>query len=108
MSCMFTEFAQMNCVGIIIGFVTFFCIGMFHPLVIKAEYYFGRKSWRAFLLAGLFFLIASFVVRNDYVSIVFGVISFSSFWGIVEVFQQHNRVKKGWFPMNPKHTGRYK
>ena len=36
-----------------------------------------------------------------------GVIAFSSFWGIGEVFAQHNRVKKGWFPMNPKRRKDY-
>lgn len=28
--------------GIIIGFATFFIIGIFHPIVIKAEYHFGK------------------------------------------------------------------
>lgn len=31
----------MNFSGIIIGAATFLCIGMFHPIVIKAEYHFG-------------------------------------------------------------------
>lgn len=30
--------------GILIGVVTFFLIGIFHPLVIKGEYYFGKKK----------------------------------------------------------------
>ena len=29
----------MNYTGIIIGFITFIVIGLFHPLVIKGEYY---------------------------------------------------------------------
>ena len=29
--------------GIIIGICTFLIIGMFHPIVIKAEYYFGTR-----------------------------------------------------------------
>ncbi|MBQ5864199.1 MAG: DUF4491 family protein, partial [Bacteroidales bacterium] len=26
----------------------------------------------------------------------------SSFWSILEVFEQKKRVEKGWFPKNPK------
>ena len=29
------------------------------------------------------------------------VAGFSSFWAIVELFEQENRVLKGWFPENP-------
>ena len=97
----------MNLYGIIIGLVTFLTIGIFHPIVIKAEYYFGRRSWWAFLLVGLLFLCASLLVENNYVSIVFGVVASSSLWGIHEVFQQHKRVQRGWFPMNPKRKKDY-
>ena len=93
--------------GIIIAISTFLIIGLFHPIVIKAEYFFGRRSWWAFLLVGLLFLCASLFVENNYVSIVFGVVAFSSLWGIHEVFQQHKRVQRGWFPMNPKRKKDY-
>ena len=43
----------MNWTGIIIGVASFLTIGLFHPLVIKAEYHLGRKCWWAFLLAGI-------------------------------------------------------
>ena len=33
----------MNFIGILIGLSTFLTIGVFHPIVIKAEYYFGRR-----------------------------------------------------------------
>ena len=33
----------MNFTGLIIGLSTFLCIGVFHPIVIKAEYYWGLK-----------------------------------------------------------------
>ena len=42
----------MNYAGIVIGLGTFLIIGMFHPIVIKAEYYFGKRCWWVFLLAG--------------------------------------------------------
>ena len=39
--------------GIIIAISTFLIIGLFHPIVIKTEYYFGTKPWWIWLLAGL-------------------------------------------------------
>ena len=92
----------MNITGLIIGLVTFLVIGLFHPLVIKAEYYLGVKSWWIFLLLGIAFMIGSVCVADVIISIVLGVVAFSSFWSILEIFQQHKRVEKGWFPANPK------
>ena len=97
----------MNWTGLIIGLATFLLIGLFHPLVIKSEYYLGRRCWPIFLLAGISTLAASLLIQNDYASIILGVVSFSCFWSILEVFQQHDRVKKGWFPMNPKRKKDY-
>ena len=91
-----------NFSGIIIGVATFLIIGLFHPLVIKAEYYIGVKSWWLFLLLGILSAIASLLVANLIISILLGVVAFSSFWSIGEVFQQKKRVEKGWFPANPK------
>ena len=91
-----------NFSGIIIGVATFLIIGLFHPLVIKAEYYIGLKSWWLFLLLGILSAIASLLVANLIISILLGVVAFSSFWSIGEVFQQKKRVEKGWFPANPK------
>ncbi len=93
---------DLNFSGIIIGVATFLVIGLFHPLVIKAEYYIGVKSWWLFLLLGLISVIASLIVANLTLSILLGVVAFSSFWSIGEVFQQKKRVEKGWFPANPK------
>ena len=92
----------MNFSGIIIGAATFLCIGMFHPIVIKAEYHFGVGCWWAFLLAGLGCIAASLLIENMVVSTLLGVVAFSSFWSILELFKQRERVKKGWFPQNPK------
>lgn len=93
---------ELNFSGIIIGVATFLVIGLFHPLVIKAEYYIGVKSWWLFLLMGIVAAATSLLVADIVVSIILGVIAFSSFWSIGEVFQQKKRVEKGWFPANPK------
>jgi len=88
-----------NLTGIIIGLVTFLIIGLFHPLVIKGEYYFGVKCWWAFLILGIAGIVAA-VMLHDYVilSSSCGVFAFSSFWSIGELFEQKKRVEKGWFP----------
>ena len=97
----------MNYEGILLGAAAFLCIGLFHPLVIKAEYYFGVKSWWAFLIVGIVTALGSLFVGNTYISIFLGIFAFSSFWGIGEVFKQRERVRKGWFPKNPKRKNDY-
>ena len=88
----------MNYHGIILGLANFLCIGVFHPLVIKSEYHFGVKCWPAFLLAGIAGCVGSILVRSVDVSVLLGVFSFSCFWSILELYQQRERVRKGWFP----------
>mgnify|MGYP003435013805 CR=1 FL=1 len=75
----------MNFTGIIVGLATFLIIGLFHPIVIKAEYYFGTKCWWMFLIAGLIFGAVSILVDNLIVSTILGVTAFSSFWSIASV-----------------------
>lgn len=93
-----------NLLGLIIGISTFLIIGLFHPLVIKAEYYIGVKSWILFFLLGIIGIILSVNIENILFSSFTGVFAFSSFWSILEVFEQRKRVEKGWFPRNPKKT----
>lgn len=88
--------------GLCIGLCTFLIIGLFHPLVIKGEYYIGKNMKWCFLAMGIMFLVASLSVEGIMASALLGVASFSSFWGIKEVDEQVERVKKGWFPANPK------
>ena len=38
------------------------------------------------------------------VVITFGVVAFSCFWSILELFQQRKRVDRGWFPKGPGHS----
>ena len=93
----------MNFTGIIVGLATFLVIGIFHPIVIKAEYYLGTKCWWMFLVAGILFCLLSLIADNFIVSTILGVVAFSSFWSILELIHQKERVKKGWFPEGPGH-----
>ena len=93
----------MNFTGIIVGLATFLIIGIFHPIVIKAEYYLGTKCWWMFLLAGIIFGALSLMVSHLILSTILGVTAFSSFWSILELKEQKERVRKGWFPACPGH-----
>lgn len=87
--------------GIIIAIATFIIIGAFHPIVIKAEYHFGTKCWPVFALLGTAFIGASLYISNVVMASICGVIGCSLFWSILEIFEQRERVRKGWFPKNP-------
>ena len=91
-----------NLLGLAIGICTFLVIGLFHPIVIKCEYYFGTRCWWWFLILGLVCMGLSVWVGNLFVSALLGVTAFSSFWSILEIFEQQKRVQKGWFPRNPR------
>lgn len=88
--------------GLVIGLGTFLVIGIFHPVVIKCEYYFGVKCWWWFLVLGVVACAASVYVSDVLLSTLLGVVAFSSFWTIKEIFEQRERVRKGWFPANPR------
>ncbi|MCI5584361.1 MAG: DUF4491 family protein [Lachnospiraceae bacterium] len=94
----------MNWFGIIIGVSSFLIIGIFHPIVIKCEYYFSKKIWPLFLIGGLIAAIISLLVNNSLGSALLGSLACSLFWSIGELKEQEERVQKGWFPRNPKRT----
>ena len=94
--------------GIIIAVSTFLIIGIFHPIVIKTEYHTGTRFWWLFLIAGIVSVAAAIFVENVIVSSILGVLGASCLWSIGELFEQKERVKKGWFPMNPKRKHEYK
>ncbi len=94
--------SEYHLAGLFIGICTFLIIGLFHPVVGKAEYYWGTKCWWIFLILGIAGVVASLSIENVIIASLLGVFAFSSFWTIKEVFEQEERVKKGWFPKNPK------
>lgn len=96
----------MNISGIIVGLATFLIIGIFHPIVIKAEYHIGKKCWWMFLLAGILFGALSLFIESMVWSTITGVTAFSCFWSIHELIEQEKRVDRGWFPANPKRRKR--
>lgn len=93
----------MTLTGALIGLGTFLIIGLFHPIVIKAEYYTGTRFWWVFLFVGLGCIIAALFIHNVLASALVGVTGFSCLWSILELFEQRTRVDKGWFAAGPGH-----
>ena len=93
----------MSYTGPLIGLATFAVIGIFHPIVIKTEYYFGTRPWWVFLLAGIGAIVGAFFIENVFAASLLGVTGFSCLWSILELFEKRQRVRKGWFPKGPGH-----
>lgn len=93
--------------GLLLGALSFLIIGLFHPLVVKTEYYCGTRAWPLFALAGVGLTAASVALPSLFWSALCGITGFSLFWSIKELFEQEERVRKGWFPMNPKRRRHY-
>ena len=91
-----------NWQGIIIGAAAFLIIGIFHPIVIKSEYYFGKKVWPVFLVVGVISVGLTLMIENTAFAAIVGIFGFSCLWSINELIEQEERVRKGWFPANPK------
>ena len=91
----------MNWSGICIGVAAFLIIGIFHPVVVKGEYYFGERIWPVFLVLGLLSGGASLLVEDCVMSGILGILSCVLLWCIRELKEQTERVERGWFPKNP-------
>lgn len=91
----------MNYSGIIIGVASFLIIGLFHPVVVKCEYYFSAQVWPVFLVLGIISLAISIFVNHMIMSSILGVLGCALLWSIRELKEQKERVEKGWFPKNP-------
>uniref|UniRef100_UPI004057303D DUF4491 family protein n=1 Tax=Alistipes sp. TaxID=1872444 RepID=UPI004057303D len=93
---------ELHFTGLIIGIATFLIIGIFHPIVIKGEYYFGTRIWWLFLISGIVTGVCSILVADVLWSTLLAVWAASSLWGIGELFEQRKRVERGWFPARPE------
>src|SRR6056297_3529938 len=98
------SWSDFNLEGFAIGLLAFIIIGVFHPVVIKVEYHFGKKAWPVFLFSGVAFAVISLFFENKFVSVFLGVLGFALFWSTLEIFKQHQRVLKGQAKKNPNRT----
>lgn len=84
-----------NFQGLIIGLIG-------RTACIKGEYYFTRKLRVLFLIIGLFSVGMAFFVEDVILSSVLSIFGFTFLWGIHEIIEQEERVRKGWFPRRKK------
>ncbi len=91
----------MNFIGVFHGVVVFLLIGIFHPIVIKAEYYLGRKSIGLFIGLGTITIGLALMIQNITGSTLLATFAFCCFWSIKEVMEQEERVQEGRYPRNP-------
>ena len=92
----------MNWTGLIAAIGTFLLTGSFHVFVINTDYYFGKQFSPVFAGVGISSLLASLLISNMIISVLIAVFGITCIWSIKELFEQEERVKKGWFPENPK------
>ena len=87
-----------NLTGLIIGICTFLIIGLFHPVVIKAEYYWGTGCWWIFLVLGIVGTVAALWVTNVLWSSLLGVFAFLLSGRSRRFSSRKNECVKGGFP----------
>ena len=61
----------------------------------------GTRLWPVFAILGLAALGLTLVIDHYVVRAILGITGFTLLWSIKELFEQTERVKKGWFPENP-------
>lgn len=92
--------------GLFIGVCTFLIIGLFHPVVVKAEYYWGTRCWWVFLLLGLGGMGRFAADRQRASGRVGGGIRLFVVMDDQGTVRAARAVAKGWFPANPKRKGK--
>jgi len=90
----------MNYFGIFIGLLTLLIIGLGFPLVIRGERAFGYLAWPYMIGMGFLIILASLFVKNDWFSVIIGVIGATFIWGSTELKEQAVRTEVGWYPFN--------
>ena len=96
----------MQYTGILTGLIAVVVIGAFHPIVVWCEYYFSERVWPVFFVIGSTLIALSLAIDQVLLSSCLSIIGFVSLWCIGELKEQAERVRKGWFPANPKRRER--
>lgn len=92
----------MNWFGILVGFSTFFIIGLGFVWVIRGERYLGYLWWPYAMGIGILLVVASLFVTSNYVSSLIGAVGASLIWGSTELKEQAVRGELGWYPFHTR------
>ncbi|MHB9054581.1 MAG: DUF4491 family protein [Paludibacteraceae bacterium] len=76
------------------GAAAFLIIGFFHPIIIRGEYYFGKKIRKLFSITGIILTVQ-------------GIAEFTCLWSIHNIPEQEQQVKVVGFPKSPKKKIKY-
>ena len=79
-----------------------FAIGFGFFWVIKLEYYLGARLWKGVFALGLVICFFSLFLPSFTTSALVGILGGSIVWGATELPAQEERVRRGFFPTNPK------
>lgn len=90
-----------NYFGLLPGIATLFIIGLGFPLVIQGERRFGYLWWPYMMRIGSVFIIISFFIQRDWLSVGITVLGATFVWGSTELKEQAVRAEIGWYPFNP-------
>jgi len=90
----------MNYFGLLTGIATLFIIGLGFPLVIQGERRFGFLWWPYMMGIGVVLIVASLLIRIDWIAVVIGVLGATFVWGSTELKEQAVRAEIGWYPFN--------
>ena len=82
---------NLNYEGVVLAAASLLIIAVYHPLVIKAEYWFGTRVWPLFAAAALICLSASACPRGV-VSPILAFLGATNLWSVVELKAQAKRV----------------
>ena len=85
--------------GITIALMTFLAIGIWHPIVIKTEYYWGTRPWVVYLLVGIACCATALFVENVYVSSFLGVESQQEKYNLIKIASNMVYSMRSCFPM---------
>ncbi len=88
----------MNLDGLIAGIATWVIIWATRYACIAGEYHIGQRFRYVFLTLGIAGVLASLLMPNLLLSAIMAIFGFANLWGIHEVVEQEDRVKKGWYP----------
>lgn len=97
---------ELHFTGIIIAVSTFLIIGLFHPIVIKTEYYTGTRYWWVFLVLGFATIAAAFLIEDVLLSAIHGVLEPPVFGASVSSSSRNNVARKDGFLKIPSASER--
>ena len=72
---------ELNFMSVLLAVCTFLIIGLFHPLVIKTEYYFGTRPWWLWLIGGLASIVGALFISDNFLSTLLAVLGATLLWG---------------------------